>query len=249
LAGVFCVLPRRFFAVVLAVIGSLALVLFTAGPAQTEPMTASWYGPGFGGRTTASGEPFDPSGYTVASMSLPFGTKLIVTYEGRSVVVRVNDRGPFSKADLDLSQGAAQYLGMIQDGVATVDVVAADPNTPIGPYKVSPTSPSDSGTQYNDSNMHFSLPCGVSLFRQEQEELVQFGYPTPVSGRARECESLGWVNPYPAPFMLDSEGFVYAYDPIEGQYYYFDPNTDLYYILEPNTGEVYTYDPVSGTYL
>jgi hypothetical protein len=79
--------------------------------------------------------------------------------------------------------------------------------------------------------------------------LVQFGYPTPVSQRARECEELGWVNPYPAPALLGPDGFVYPYDPIEGQYYYFDPNTGVYYILDPLTGEVSTYDPVSGTYL
>ena len=76
-----------------------------------------------------------------------------------------------------------------------------------------------------------------------------FGYPTLVSERARQCEQLGWVNPYPAPFMLDAEGFVYPYDPIEGQYYYFDAGTGLYYVLDPLTGEVSTYDPATGAYL
>ncbi len=94
-----------------------------------------------------------------------------------------------------------------------------------------------------------TLPCDVSLFRQEQQELVQFGYPTPVSQRARECENLGYVNPYPAPAMLGSDGFVYPYDPIEGQYLYLDPNTGIYYVLDPATGEASAYDPVSGTYL
>ena len=98
-------------------------------------------------------------------------------------------------------------------------------------------------------NNQSTLPCGVSLFRQEQQDLVQFGYPTPVSERARACEKLGYTNPYPAPAMLDSEGFVYPYDPIEGQYLYFDPNTGLYYVLDPATGKVSTYDPVKGTYL
>jgi hypothetical protein len=89
----------------------------------------------------------------------------------------------------------------------------------------------------------------VDLFRLEQEELVLFGYPTPVSERARECEELGWANPYPAPALLGPDGFVYPYDPIEGRYLYFDPNTGLYYILDPVSGEVSTYDPVSGTFL
>ncbi len=94
-----------------------------------------------------------------------------------------------------------------------------------------------------------TLPCGVSLFREEQQQLVQFGYPTPVSQGARDCEKLGYVNPYPAPAMVDSHGFVYPYDPIEGQYLYLDPDTGLYYILDPTTGDVSNYDPVSGTYL
>jgi hypothetical protein len=94
-----------------------------------------------------------------------------------------------------------------------------------------------------------TLPCGVSLFREEQQQLVQFGYPTPVSQGARDCEKLSYVNPYPAPAMVDSDGFVYPYDPIEGQYLYLDPDTGLYYILDPTTGDVSNYDPVSGTYL
>ncbi len=94
-----------------------------------------------------------------------------------------------------------------------------------------------------------TLPCGVSLFREEQQQLVQSGYPTPVSQRARDCEKLGYVNPYPAPAMVGSDGFVYPYDPIEGQYLYLDPDTGLYYILDPTTGDVSNYDPVSGTYL
>jgi hypothetical protein len=94
-----------------------------------------------------------------------------------------------------------------------------------------------------------TLPCGVSLFREEQQELVQSGYPTPVSQRARDCENLGYVNPYPAPAMLGSDGFVYPYDPIEGQYWYLDSNTGLYYVLDPASGNVSAYDPASGTYL
>jgi hypothetical protein len=111
-------------------------------------------------------------------------------------------------------------------------------------------APSDatSGSPAADNNQS-TLPCGVSLFRQEQQELVQFGYPTPVSERARACEKLDYTNPYPAPAMLDADGYVYPYDPIEGQYMYFDPNNGFYYVLDPVTGKVSTYDPVKGTYL
>jgi hypothetical protein len=78
---------------------------------------------------------------------------------------------------------------------------------------------------------------------------VQSGYPAPVSQRARECEKLGYVNPYPAPFVLGTDGTVYPYDPIEGQYYYVDPHTGIYYVVDLNTSTAYPYDPVSGTYL
>ena len=110
-----------------------------------------------------------------------------------------------------------------------------------------PEAPSQSTTAAQDDPS--TLPCGVSLFREEQQQLVQFGYPTPVSQRARDCEKLGYVNPYPAPAMVGSDSFVYPYDPIEGQYLYLDPATGLFYILDPTTGDVSNYDPVSGSYL
>ncbi len=85
---------------------------------------ASWYGPKFHGRTTANGETYDQWGMTAAHKTLPFGTMLRVTNvdNGRSVVVRINDRGPFIPGrDLDLSRAAAEELGF--GGVATVRVV------------------------------------------------------------------------------------------------------------------------------
>jgi Lytic transglycolase len=75
---------------------------------------ASWYGPGFAGHRTADGEIFDPSKLTAASPWLPFNTILRVTDldTGRSVVVRINDRGPFGRGVLDLSAHAAQVVGL-----------------------------------------------------------------------------------------------------------------------------------------
>ncbi len=75
---------------------------------------ASWYGPGFAGQRTADGEIFDPSKLTCASPWLPFNTMLRVTdlETGSSVVVRVNDRGPFGRGVLDLSAHAAQVVGL-----------------------------------------------------------------------------------------------------------------------------------------
>ncbi|WP_207890271.1 septal ring lytic transglycosylase RlpA family protein [Rubrobacter taiwanensis] len=89
--------------------------------AQAEPVVASWYGPGFEGALTASGEPFNPYAYTAAHPYLPFGTQLQVCYQG-CVVVTVNDRGPFvGGRGLDLSQAAAQAIGLTGPGVAVVD--------------------------------------------------------------------------------------------------------------------------------
>ena len=85
--------------------------------------TASWYGPGFHGRRTASGEKFNQNALTAAHRSLPFGTKVRVTNmrNGRSVIVRINDRGPFSGGRIiDLSRGAARAIGMVSSGTAPV---------------------------------------------------------------------------------------------------------------------------------
>ncbi|MGB3402231.1 MAG: septal ring lytic transglycosylase RlpA family protein [Microcoleaceae cyanobacterium] len=86
---------------------------------------ASWYGPGFHGAQTANGEYFNQNDLTAAHRSLPFGTKVRVTNvnNGRSVVVRINDRGPFTGGRvIDLSAAAAQAIGMISSGVAPVQV-------------------------------------------------------------------------------------------------------------------------------
>lgn len=84
---------------------------------------ASWYGPGFDGRLTANGETFDQQEMTAAHPDLEFGTKVKVTNleNGRSVVVRINDRGPFIRDRIiDLSAAAARALNMMSSGVAPV---------------------------------------------------------------------------------------------------------------------------------
>jgi len=100
----------------------LALTLpFGAARASVQEGVVSWYGERFHNRPTASGELFDVAALTMAHPSLPFGTKVRVTNlrNGRSVVVRVNDRGPFVGSRIaDLSQAAAATLGMLQRGLA-----------------------------------------------------------------------------------------------------------------------------------
>jgi rare lipoprotein A len=88
-------------------------------------MKASWYGPGFNGRKTANGEQYDQMSFTAAHKSLKFGTLLKITNlrNKKSVVVRINDRGPYVNGrDLDLSKGAAIALGMVKRGVVKIKV-------------------------------------------------------------------------------------------------------------------------------
>ncbi|HEY5226851.1 MAG TPA: septal ring lytic transglycosylase RlpA family protein [Methylovirgula sp.] len=85
-------------------------------------MRVSYYSTG---HRTASGEHFNPNGYTAASRTLPFGTRLRLTNPrtGHSVIVRVNDRGPFVRGrSLDVARGAARALGMIGQGTASLEV-------------------------------------------------------------------------------------------------------------------------------
>lgn len=86
---------------------------------------ASWYGANFQGRPTASGEPFDVAQLTAAHRTLPFGTVVRVrcVETRKTVVVRINDRGPFVQGRvIDLSEAAARDLGMIQAGVIPVEI-------------------------------------------------------------------------------------------------------------------------------
>jgi rare lipoprotein A len=111
----------RFFMTAAAI--SLGTIL-TPAEVSAESMRgkASFYGHG---TKTASGERYNPNGMTAAHRTLPFGTQVRVTDLGsrRSVVVRINDRGPFIKGRIiDVSRGAAQQLGMIGRGVANVEI-------------------------------------------------------------------------------------------------------------------------------
>ena len=97
---------------------------------------ASWYGSYFQGRRTTSGERYNRFNYTCAHKTLPFGTRLRVTNvkNGKSVVVRVSDRGPFRhQRILDLSEAAAKPLGVVECGAATVVAEVVAPETPLGP--------------------------------------------------------------------------------------------------------------------
>lgn len=87
---------------------------------------ASWYGEEFAGRTTANGEIFDPTLFTAAHRTFPFGTELEIknSQSGQTVRVRVNDRGPYiGNRVIDLSYAAAQQIGLIEPGIGEVDIM------------------------------------------------------------------------------------------------------------------------------
>jgi rare lipoprotein A len=119
--------PALGLAILLVVAGSLGCATTgpLAGGRPEEVGMASYYGREHDGRRTASGEVFDMNGMTAAHRTLPFGTRVRVTNlaNGRQVMVRINDRGPFRRGRIvDLSYAAARKLGIVGRGVAKVRV-------------------------------------------------------------------------------------------------------------------------------
>lgn len=137
---------RRIILICLVLSMSCGCVLFRREPSppRIKPVEvgwASWYGEPFHGRKTASGEVYDMYQLTAAHKTLPLGTRVMVTHlkNDRSVMVTVNDRGPFVRGRIiDLSYVAAQSLGMIKEGVAKVriEIIAGKP----------PSAPSSEGS-------------------------------------------------------------------------------------------------------
>lgn len=133
-----------------AAVAAAAMIAGTVSIDQAEAAAqtgkASYYKHG---ARTANGERFDPHGYTAAHRTLPFGTRVLVTNvkTGKSVIVRINDRGPFIKSRIiDVSYGAAKVLGITATGVATVKIVPlkktaeAAPAAPVVPVGTSADS-------------------------------------------------------------------------------------------------------------
>ncbi|MFV3386332.1 septal ring lytic transglycosylase RlpA family protein [Pseudomonas sp. NY15364] len=117
----------------LALLGALTLLggcsTFGGGPGGSETGKASYYGDRHHGQRTASGERFDQNALTAAHRTLPFGTRVRVTNlnNERSVVLRINDRGPFVRGRvIDVSRAAATQLDMLRAGVVPVRVEALD---------------------------------------------------------------------------------------------------------------------------
>lgn len=111
----------------------IAIFIAACAPYQARKKTfhyhatgdASWYGPGFHGRRTASGERYNQKALTAAHRTLPIGSSVMVTNidNGKSVIVRINDRGPFIRGRIiDLSRAAAEHIGMRRAGTARVEL-------------------------------------------------------------------------------------------------------------------------------
>lgn len=101
-------------------------------PVYVQQGEASWYGPGFHGRKTASGERFNQHALTAAHKRLPLGTKATVTNlaNGKAVQVEINDRGPYVRGRiLDLSSAAAERLGMKYAGTTPIRLEVTEPST------------------------------------------------------------------------------------------------------------------------
>ncbi len=108
----------------------------TAGPGYTETGYASWYGNPYHGRRAANGEIYDMYKLTAAHRTLPFGTQIKVTNleNSRSVLVRINDRGPFIKGRIvDLSLAGAREIRMVGPGTALVRLEVLSASAPAGP--------------------------------------------------------------------------------------------------------------------
>lgn len=144
-----------------------------AGHAQPEPMIsdthqrgiASWYGPSFHGNPTANGEPYDMWAMTAAHRTLPFGTWVLVQSidTGKSVTVRINDRGPFIRGRIiDLSYGAARELTMIGKGTEEVRLTILE-----SPHSGSETLPNGRFNNYwVQAGSFTTLSQAVSLKEQ-----------------------------------------------------------------------------------
>jgi rare lipoprotein A len=106
-------------------------------PARAKPARrvhpsgiATWFGPGFYGQKTACGQTMTPTVIGVAHRTLPCGTLVKVSYEGRALTLPVLDRGPYSRADWDLTAGAAQALGITETVRIGTRVIGSTPNSP-----------------------------------------------------------------------------------------------------------------------
>jgi rare lipoprotein A len=188
--------------VALAAGAAIASTFLSAGKAGAEPVVSGWYGPGFVGNATASGEVFRADEHTAAHPNLPFGTELLVTYGGRQAVVRVTDRGPYADGrGLDLSQAAAEKVGLTVAGADTVDARVLGPTGYPTGYETGPAGyPTGYETRFSSKrNPHPSRSArnwGVESLRERPHLKVLGASFTPYSRpSSRTCQEASMVTP------------------------------------------------------
>lgn len=138
-------------------------------PGYDEEGVASWYGPGFHGKRTANGDTYDMEALTAAHTTLPMPSRVRVTNleNGASIVLTVNDRGPFAKGRIvDVSRRAARELGFLRQGTARVRVQAIG-----GP----PAAPSEFGGLYYVEAGAFANPDNARRLRARLSPVAEFG--------------------------------------------------------------------------
>ncbi len=144
---------------------------------------ASWYGKKFHGRKTANGETYDMYGHTAAHKTLPMGTMLLVKNidNGKSTVVRINDRGPFVRHRIiDLTYTAAREIDMIKTGTANIDIIAlgekksssGNKSVKVKPAKTSPTSKTQLVHQDFDKGI-FYIQVGAFEHKNNARKLAE----------------------------------------------------------------------------
>ena len=170
-----------------------------------EEGIASWYGPGFQGKKTANGERYDMHGMTAAHKLLPFGTKLKVTSKtnGRSIIVRINDRGPFvADRVIDLTKAGAEKIGMLGTGTApvTLETVGAV-----------------SGLSEGNLTGRFYVQVGAFANKSNAERLVGKLKGQGRGGRTYYADQVGFwrVQAGPYPSLNDAEN---AADSLQSEY-------------------------------
>ena len=198
-----------------AALGVAGCALFRASPPPVvdgvQVGVASWYGPGFHGNRTANGEVYDQYELTAAHPSLPLGTRAMVTNleNGRSVEVRINDRGPFVDGRaIDLSYAAARAVRMVGPGTARVRIeVLASGSPPLvvpppalpsaSPPPLAPPPPSDpvSGS-YTIEVASLSDPGRAQHLRQVLARRFPDAFVSPLRGAAGSYYRVR-IGPYP----------------------------------------------------
>ena len=160
---------------------------------------ASWYGPGFHGNRTANGEIYDQYELTAAHPSLPLGTRAMVTNlaNGRSVEVRINDRGPFvGGRAIDLSYAAAHTLAMIGPGTAPVRIEVLGPLAPPVPRLVAAAPRDLPEAHYSVEVAALGDPEKAEHLRRVLAERFPDAFVTPIDATARRYYRVR-LGPYP----------------------------------------------------